>query len=172
MATDRILLSNDSTSSGGGIHQDEQEFVYNPAVSETSAATGATSAILVPLFIAKAPGRVTDIFVAVAQTAVSASGFVSGTVNADVRINSASITSTKPSIPVAAASAAQNRSRTNNSTNSLAVTVSAVINGNSSHFAQGDQISIDYGVLSGGSAAAGVGSTVPSIGVLVRYDAS
>ena len=168
---DRIVLSNDSTSAGGGIHPDEQMFFYNPQVSETSAATGATSAQIVPLFIAKAPGRVVDAFVAVAQTAVSASGFVSGTVNANVRINSATILSTQPAIPMAAASAANNRSRTNNATTSLAATVSAVVNAASATFQQGDQISIDYGVISAGSAAAGLGVTGVSVGVVVRYAA-
>ncbi len=169
---DRIVLTNDSTSSGGGIHSDEQMFFYNPQVNETSAATGATSAQLVPLFIAKAPGRISDCFVAVTQTAVSASGFVSGTVNANVRINSVAVLSTQPSIPMAAASAANNRSRTNNSTTSLAATVSAVVNVASANFVAGDQISIDYGVISAGSAAAGLGVQCPSVGVLVRYQAN
>lgn len=169
---DRIVLTNDSTSSGGGIHADEQMFFYDPMVNETSAATAATSAQLVPLFIAKAPGRITDCFVAVAQTAVSASGFVSGTVNANVRVNSAVALSTQPSIPMAAASAASNRSRTNNSTTSLATTVSAVVNVASASFLQGDQISIDYGVTSAGSAAAGLGVTGVSVGVIVRYNAN
>lgn len=172
MANDRFYLSNDSTSSGGGIHADSEEFFYNPQVSETSAATAATSAQIVPLFIAKGPGRVKDVFVAVAQTAVSASGFVSGTVNANVRINSVTVCSTQPAIPMAAASAASNRSRTNNSTTSLATTVSAVINQNSATFVQGDQISIDYGVTSAGSAAAGLPVTGVSVGVVVRYTAS
>ena len=169
---DRIQLTNDSTSSGGGIHADEQMFFYNPQVNETSAATAATSAQLIPLFIAKANGRVVDAFVAVAQTAVSASGFVSGTVLGNVRVNSATCLTTQPSIPMAAASAASNRSRTNNSTNSLAATVSAVVNGASAAFSAGDQISIDYGVISAGSAAAGLAVTGVSVGVVVHYAAN
>lgn len=171
MANDRILLSNDSGSSGGGIQNDEQMFFYNPQVNETSALTNANSAQLIPLFIAKAPGRIVDCFVAVAQTAVSASGFVSGTANANVRINSVAILSTQPSIGMASASAANNRSRSNNASTSNGVVTSAVVNQNSNTFAQGDQISIDYGYLSAGSAAAGLGATGISVGVLVRYSA-
>jgi|SRR5579871_6416512 len=171
MANDRILLSNDSGSSGGGIQNDEQMFFYTPMTSETSAATNATSAQLVPLFQAKAAGRVVDAFVGLAQTAVSASGFVSGTANANVRINSVGILSTQPAITMAAASAANNRSRSNNSGTSLGTVTSAIVNQNSNTFAQGDQISIDYGFLSAGSAAAGQAATGIYVGVLVRYSA-
>lgn len=149
----------------------EEPYFYNPQVSETSAATAATSAIIVPLFIAPHPGVIVDVFVGVAQTAVSASGFVSGTVLANARINSAVVCSTQPSIPMAAASAASNRSRTNNSTTSLAATVSAVVNAASATFNKGDQISIDYGVTSAGSAAAGLGTTGVSVGVIARFTA-
>lgn len=172
MANDRIFLSNDSTSSGGGIHPHTEQFDYSPMVSETSAATAATSAQIVPLFVAKEAGRVTNAWIGVAQTAVSASGFVSGTVNMNVRINSAVILSTQAAIPMAAASAANNRSRTNNSTTSLAATVSAVVNAASASFVAGDMISIDYGVTSAGSAAAGLPVTGLNLAVNVRYNAS
>lgn len=149
----------------------EETLWFNPQLSETSAATAATSAIIVPLLVAAHPGVIQDVVVAVAQTAVSASGFVSGTVLANARINSATVCSTQPSIPMAAASAASNRSRTNNGATSLATTVSAVVNAASAAFLKGDQISIDYGVTSAGSAAAGLGVTGVQVGVVVRYNA-
>lgn len=169
---DRIYLSNDSNSSGGGIHQDEQTFYPSIQLSETSAITGATSAQIVPLFIAKANGRITDLQLGLAQTAVSASGFVSGTANANIRINSQTICSTQPAIGMASASAANNRSRTNNATSSNGVITSAVINVASANFSAGDQISYDYGFLSAGSAAAGLGATGLYLGVTVRYEAN
>lgn len=149
----------------------EQTYFYNPQVSETSALTNANSAQVVPLFVANHPGQVVDCWVAVAQTAVSASGFVSGTANANVRINSVGILSTQPSIGMASASAANNRSRSNNSTNSNGVVTSAVVNAASNTFSKGDQVSIDYGFLSAGSAAAGLAATGIQVGVAVRYNA-
>jgi hypothetical protein len=169
---DRIELTNDSNSSGGGIHADEQAWTYAIQVSETSAANAATSAQIVPLFIAKANGRIYDAFIGVAQTAVSASGFVSALYNANVRINSATCLSTQPSIGIAAASAANNRSRSNNSNSSLGTTVSAVVNAASAYFSQGDMISFDYGVTSAGSAAAGQAFTGLYFGCNVHYSAN
>lgn len=149
----------------------EEPYFYSPMVSETSAATGATSAQVVPLFIAAHPGTIVDCIVGVAQTAVSASGFVSGTVNANVRVNSASVLSTQPAIAMAAASAANNRSITNNGTGSLGTVTSAVVNAASAAFNKGDEISIDYGVISAGSAAAGQATKGLYVGVTVRYNA-
>lgn len=149
----------------------EETLFFNPMLSETSAATAATSAQLVPLFQAAHPGTITDCYVGVAATAVSASGFVSGTINANVRINSTTALSTLPSIPMAAASAATTRSMTNNSLSSVATTVSAVVNTASATFNKGDQISIDYGVISAGSAAAGVSAKGVYVGVVIRYNA-
>jgi hypothetical protein len=149
----------------------EEPYFYNVQVSETSAATATTSAQIVPLFQAPHPGTIVDVYVGCAQTPVSASGFVSGTILANARINSATVCSTQPSIPMAAASAASNRSRTNNSTTSLASTVSAVVNAASASFLKGDQISIDYGVTSAGSAAAGLGATGIYVGVIARFNA-
>ena len=148
----------------------EETVVYNPQVNLTSACTNATSATLVPLFVAAHPGVVTDCFLTLAQTAVSASGFVSGTANANVRINSAVALSTQPSITMAAASAASNASRTN-SLSSIGTTVSAVVNTASAAFNRGDAIAIDYGFLSSGSAAAGLAATGLQVGISVRYNA-
>lgn len=151
----------------------EETLFYNPMVSETSAATAATSAQIVPLIVAAHPGTVVDCYVALAQTAVSASGFVSGTANANVRINSATCLSTQPSISMASASASNNRARSNNSGTGSpnVVYTSAVVNTASATFAKGDQISIDYGVISAGSAAAGMAAAGISVGVVLRYNA-
>ena len=147
----------------------EQTLNYNPQVSETSACTNATSAQIVPLLTAPHAGQIVDCYIALAQTAVSASGFVSGTANANVRINSATCLSTVPSIAMASASAANNRTRTNAGGNG--VVTSAVVNAASAAFVKGDQISVDYGFLSAGSAAAGLASTGLTVTVVVRYTA-
>lgn len=170
---DRIFLSNDSTSSGtGGVHVEENVFAYMPQVSETSALTNATSAQIVPVVMAKANGRVVDAYVGLAQNAVSASGFVSGYATANVRINSATCLSTQPAIYQATASAANNRARSNNVGNSNANSaVSAVVNVTSAVFSAGDMISIDYGYLSAGSAAAGLAATGIYVGFTLRYNA-
>ena len=168
MSVDRFLLCNNTSNP----KFDDHNILYNPQVSETSACNNLTSAQSVPLFIASTNGHIADCFVAVAQTAVSASGFISGYINANVRINGNSCLTTLPSIVQAAASAANSRSRTNNSLSSMATTVSAVVNASSANFSAGDCISIDYGCLSAGSAAAGQPFAGIYIGVTARYYAS
>jgi hypothetical protein len=45
------------------------------------------------------------------------------------------------------------------------------VNAASASFLKGDQISIDYGVTSAGSAAAGLGATGIYVGVIARFNA-
>lgn len=162
MANDRIFLSNDAV--GGGIDFNEATFYFGFA-SESSAA-GTASATLVPLFVAPENGRIVDCFVGVVLPAVSASGFVSGTQEANVRINSVQILSTVPAINMAGSAGQAVRKSTN-----AGGGVSAVVNWGSATFSAGDQISIDYNSRSVGSAAAGAAGKGLQVGVKVRYSA-
>lgn len=159
----RLFLSNDSTVSGGGIQPDEEVFSFGQA-SETSALTG--SATLQPLFIAKSNGVIADVFVGVALPGVSASGWVSGTADATVRINSAAVCSTNPSITMAGSAGQASRKSTISGGG-----VSAVVNVASAAFSAGDQISIDWNARSVGSAAATAAGQGFRGSVLVRYAA-
>jgi hypothetical protein len=159
--SDRLFLSNDTV--GGGVRKHEETFHFYLA-SESSALTG--SATLLPRFIAPQAGRVVDFFIGVVRPALSASGFVSGTVDAGLRINSASILTTAPAIAMAANSAAAVRKSTN-----AGGGTSAVITVASSRFSAGDMISYDYNARSVGSAAAGAAGIGLYGGITVRYDA-
>ena len=168
---DRIFLSNDSSGNavtGAGIWDDEQTFMFS--INETSVQGGAAmSAGNLGLFIAKQNGRITDVFVGAPSVALSASGFVSGTITAKVRINSATVCATVPAINMAAASAVlPNYPSTNvGGTNC----VSAVLTAASAAFSTGNAISIDWNTFSAGSAAAGQAGKGFYVGVRVRYAA-
>lgn len=160
---DRLFLSNDSTVSGGGIQPDEEIFFFGQA-SETSALTG--SATLVPLTIAKSNGVISNVIIGVALPGVSASGWVSGTVDATVRINSAAVCSTNPSIAMAGSAGQATRKNTLTGGG-----VSAVINTASAAFSAGDQISVDWNARSVGSAAATAAGQGFTGAVVVRWAA-
>lgn len=166
---DRIFLSNDSSGNaqtGGGIWDDEQTFQFN--INETSVQGAANmSAGNVGLFIAKGNGRIVDVFIGAPSVALSASGFVSGTINATPRINSAVVCATVPAINMAAASAVlPNYPATNTGGG-----VSAVITAASALFSTGNAISFDWNTFSAGSAAAGQAGKGFYLGVKVRYSA-
>ncbi len=170
---DRKILSNDTVTapSKQGLVYNEEIFTFNQA-SETSALTGSAKA---PLFIAKQNGRIVDVVIGVVAPAVSASGFVSGTVTADATINSAAVCSTVPTIygPVTSAGAAT-RKVTNAVSASAAgnpAPTSAVVNLASSYFSTGDQIALSYNLQSGGSAAAGTAGAGFYGQIRVRYAA-
>ena len=160
---DRIFLSNDSTITGGGIEADEEVFFFSFA-NESSAHTG--SAINVPLANAKANGRIVDVWIATVAQAVSASGFVSGTVDATAKINSATVLSTNPAIAMVGSAGAVARKTTLTGGGT-----SAVVNVASANFSAGDAITIDWNARSVGSAAAGAAGTGLTVGVKVRYAA-
>ncbi len=171
---DRKILSNDTVTAPlkQGLVADEEVFTFSLA-NESSALTG--SATLVPLTIAKQNGRITDFVIGVVAPAVSASGFVSANVSATVNINSAACLSTVPVIygPVTSAGAAT-RKVTNAVSASAAgnpAPVSAVVNQASANFSTGDMISLDYNLLSVGSAAAGTAGKGFYAMVRVRYAA-
>jgi hypothetical protein len=142
----------------------DEEVFYFALANESSALTG--SATLVPLGIAKKAGRIADVFIGVGTPAVSASGFVSGTVDVQARVNSAAVMSTLPSIVMAGSAGAAGRKATNNGGG-----VSGVVNQASAAVAKGGMISIDYNARSVGSAAAGSAGTGLYVGVVVRYEA-
>ena len=160
----RLLLSNDSTVSGGGIQPDEEVLFFSWAGE--SSAHGTLSATLVPLGVAKANGVISDVFIGVVLPAVSASGFVSGTTEAQVNINSAAVCSTVPLINMAGSAGQAVRKSTN-----AGGGTSAVVNVASATFSAGDQISIDYNSRSVGSAAAGAAGKGFFAAVVVRYAA-
>ena len=115
--------------------------------------------------VAKRPGRIVDAFV-VATPGLSVSGFVSGTVSANVRINSVSALSTLPGIVMATSAGDYIQKATNKSANGA---TSAVVNSASANFSAGDVITVDFTTQSGNSgtiASVGQGMVV---GVLVRY---
>lgn len=170
---DRKILSNDTVTAPlkQGLATDEEVFTF-AQVSETSALTGSATA---PLFIAKQNGRIVDLVIGVVAPAVSASGFVSADVSADVKINSVAVCSTQPVIkgPVTSAGAAT-RKVTNAVSTSAAgnpAPISAVINLASSYFSTGDQVALAYNLNSVGSAAAGTAGAGFYAQVRVRYAA-
>ncbi len=161
--TDRQFLSNDADSAGYDEHY--QTFGF---ANESSAHTG--SATLIPLLgPVDKHGRILEVVLGVARPALSASGFVSGTVEADVNINSATCLSTKPSIAMVATSALAVRRATNVS---AAGGTAAVVNLASAKFSAGDQISISYNARSVGSAAAGAAGIGFYVRVKYRYGAA
>lgn len=141
----------------------DEEIVMFAFANESSALTG--SATLVPAKLTARAGRVVGAFIGVATPATSASGFVSGTVDAGVRINSAAVLSTNPSIVMAGSAGQAVRKSTNASGGT-----SAVVNAASAAFVAGAQISIDWNARSVGSAAAGAAGTGLYVGVVLRYD--
>jgi hypothetical protein len=159
---DRISLTNDAVDPSGFSYV-EEVFTWNVA-SETSVM--AASATLLPIAAMKANGRIVNAFIGLVTPPVSASGFVSGTVDATFRINSAEVLSTLPSIPMAGSAGAATRKSTN-----AGGGVSAVVNTASASFSAGDQISFDYNARSVGSAAAGATSKGLYATVVVRYAA-
>lgn len=162
---DNIFLSNDTV----GYNANEETFVYNFA-SETSVLNG--SATLIPVGIAKANGRVSKVVLGVVRPVLSATGFVSGTTDLDVLINSATCMSTLPAIGMAAASANAVRTATNKPGVNSAAVVSGVVNAASANFSAGDQIAINYNARSVGSAAVGATGVGLYAAVTVRYAAN
>ncbi len=141
----------------------DEETLFISLANESSALTG--SAIQVPAGIMKKPGRINNVFIGVGTPAVSASGFVSGTVDAQVRINSAAVLATLPAITMVGSAGAAGRRATN-----LGGGTSAVVNQASAAFSAGAMISIDYNLRSVGSAAATAAGTGFYAGVVVRYE--
>lgn len=166
--SDRILASNDANIS---YTFDEEVFTFGLA-NASSALTGSGGTVFLagPM---KANGRVQDFFIGVGTPAVSASGFVSCNISANLRVNSVSALSTLPAIfgPLGSAGAA-GKQQTNVVATSVAgipAAQSAVVNSASANFSTGDFLLLDYNLLSGGSAAAGAAGVGFWATAKVRY---
>ena len=164
---DRILASNDAW-----ISYDYDEELFGPfgVVNATSANTGSAEHVIA--FVAKRPGRIKDFFIR-AVPAVSASGFVSAKLTANVLINSVSALSTLPVIdgPVGSAGAGTAKATNVGGTSAAGnpAPTSAVINSASANFSAGDVVTVLYTLQSGGSAAAGTAGSGFAGMILVRY---
>lgn len=168
----RKFLSNDSTVSGGGLQWDEEVLFFQFA-NESSVHGGSNaSATLVPVGAAKADGVISDVYVGVVLPAVSASGFVSGTLTFGANINSAAVCSTNPAIAMAGSAGQAVRVATNMPANAASgLVTSGVVNAASAAFSAGDQISIQWDSRSVGSAAAGAAGKGLYGAVVLRYNA-
>lgn len=163
MANSALFLSNDAN---GFTYYDD--YLWDqPLLNETSAhgASAAMRQLAGPL---PRNGNIIDVGIAVAKAATSASGFVSGTVDLTLRLNSAAVCSTVPSILMAGSAGQAIYTATNNSAGNA---VSAVVNTASSRFSAGAVLAYDYNARSVGSAAAGAAGTGFYMYAKVRYDA-
>lgn len=159
----RVFLSNEADV---GSHYDEEMFTW--AFDRESSAHGNSGTMIAVAGPMKGTGEIVDFYIGVTRIAVSTSGFISGTVDAQLRINSAACLSTQPAItgPVASAGVAV-RAATN-----AAGGISAVVNSASAAFIAGDMIAIDYDCESGASNAASQSGTGFYAAVKVRYTAA
>lgn len=163
---DEFFLSNTTA----GLDFNDRQFTFFKQDSETSviAASSTNQPGVGPM---DRNGRVIGLFIGVSRAALSASGFVSATIDADLRINSgANIMTTKPSIVMLAASAtvALQRVATNYVSAHSAATA-GVVNAASGVFSAGDMLEFDYNARSVGSAVPGLTQTGIYIGVTVRF---
>lgn len=163
---DRLISTNDAWIS---YDYDEEVFPFG-VVNATSANTGSAQHVIA--FVAKRPGRIKDVFIR-AVPAVSASGFVSADVSANVRINSVSALSTLPAIigPVGSAGAATAKATNVGGTSAAGNPgpISAVVNSASANFSAGDIVTVEWNLVSAGSAAAGTAGSGFQGMILVRY---
>lgn len=149
MAQDAQFLTNDSP---GYAFQDKYAFFgFASESSAHGASTTMTEVFMVPAGLS---GTIQDVGLGVVLPAVSASGFVSGTTDVTVRINSVAVCSTNPSIALAG-SAGQAARTTTFGVGTTAIATSAVVNAASNAFSPGDFIAVDMNARSVGSAAAG-----------------
>lgn len=169
----RLLLSNDTVTApqGQGIVYDDDHIYCYPFANATSAHGPAATSNAVVAGPMKQNGQIVDFAIGVTGIAISASGFVSANVSANVRINSVSCLSTIPALigPVAGSATQFVKAQTNLC--SAGNGVSAIVNTASAAFSTGDYITMDYQALSAGSAAAGTAGTGLWARVTVRYNA-
>lgn len=163
---DRLFLGNDATTGYGF----DEKIITFPVLANEASAHVTSANTLVPIWTAPANGRVTDFYISVVNVALSASGFVSGAVSADLRRNSASVLSTVPGLTQVATSALVVRQCTLGP--SAANLTSAVVNAASAAFSAGDQFAINWTMQSGASAAAGAGGKGFVVSMKVRMAAN
>ena len=158
------------SNSVAGITYEEEVFPF--VFAGENSAHGASATLRSVIGPMNRPGRILSLDLGVVAPAVSASGFVSGTVDADVRINSAGVCSTLPAIAMAGSAGQAVRVATNGPANAASGLVTAgVVNTASANFSAGDMISVNYNARSVGSAAAGAAGTGLYVGIRVRYTA-
>lgn len=164
---DRLFIGNDAVT---GYGYDEKIITF-PVLANESSAHVTSANTLVPIWTAPANGRVMDFYISVVNVALSASGFVSGTVSADLRRNSASVLSTVPAItgPVATSALVVRQCTLGPSAANLQ---SAIVNAQSANFSAGDQFAINWTMQSGASAAAGAAGKGFVVSMKVRMAAN
>lgn len=166
------MLSNDGIGApqGQGIVYDADRFFVPLLLNDTSAHGTAAVSLQAGAGPMGTTGRVVDFRIGVARIAVSASGFISATVSANLRINSVSCLSTLPGLlgPVTSSNSAI-RASTNKC--SAGNGTSAVVNSASAVFSAGDTFQIDWTANSAGSAAATQSGTGLYAEIVVRYAA-
>lgn len=162
----RIFLSNDAGSQGG-IYWDEDVFTF--AYAGTTSVHGASASNVSLAGPMKANGIIQEFIIGVTNPALSASGFVSGSISANVKINGVSALTTLPSIAVATVSGAVTFKATNQNVSGV---VPAVVSPTLGVFSAGNFISIDTRTETAGSAAAGAAGTGLFVTCRVRYFAS
>lgn len=168
----RLLLSNDANTApqGQGIVYDN-DHIYLAGLANATSAHG-TAGVTLAFVAGPMPqgGTIVDFAIGVTGVAISASGFISGNISANLRINSVSCLSTLPALigPVAGSATQFVKAQTNLCS---ANGVSAVINTASAAFVTGDYITWDFVAGSAGSAAATVAGAGLWGKVSVRYNA-
>lgn len=174
---DNLILSNDAVG-----YEFLEEFIEFPVavplpLNDASALAFSTSAGVVPVRVMGRPGRIVDFGIGVVTPAVSASGFVSGTVDATIFINGVgSALSQIPTINMFGSAGQQSgalsgRVFVNASAASTAFQIPTVINPASAQFNAGDQLGIKVNARSVGSGAATSAGTGFYGYVKVRYSA-
>lgn len=155
---DEVILTNDQFT-GYAPRQEAFSFAWNSDVSAHGAAnaSGANVPMGPPFTMALgAPGgRIVDFGIFVNRPALSASGFVSGSITGSLRLNSVAICSTTPIINMVGTSAGAIPTLANVSAVSTAALTPTVLNTNSCSWSGSAFISFDYNTFSAGSAAAG-----------------
>lgn len=165
MAIDQLFLSNDAAG-----YTYDTRLIFAGFAQDNSAhgaSTTMTEVFMVPF---GKSGEILDVMLGVELPAVSASGFVSGTTDVTVRINSVAVCSTNPSINMAGS--AGQASATNTFGKNTAIATSAVVNAASNAFVAGDYITVDMNARSVGSAAAGAAGKGLYAQIRYRYKAS
>jgi len=163
---DKILLSNDAIRGYGF----DVQYITLPILQNESSAHATSANTLVPLFTLPGNARIVDFFIDTVNVALSASGFVSGTISADLRRNSATVLSTVPAItgPVATSALVVRQCTLGPSAANI---VSAVVNQASSLCSAGDQLAVNWTMQSGASAAPGSAGRGFKATVVLRYAA-
>lgn len=166
---DNILLSNDALGYEG--YDQIIPLVGANAPQIETSAHGLSASGIIGLFQAPRAGRIVDYGYGVVQQVLSASGFLSGTVDAGVFINGTAAVSNSGAINMFSGSAAATRVNVNASTTSTAFFNPPTINLASAAFNAGDQIGFQFNARSVGSGAAGRAGTGFYGFVRVRFSA-